>query len=405
MNRKRIIQAAVVCVLLLLLGAYMEYSDHSVDDKNQIIRGSPGSGSRQVELTLDAGDQLKDYAYEVVVPAEVVDEATAGMYFTQAEKEIGETFFAAGEHAEQVMTKVHMKTTYAKGMVKAEWMLDSYEAVNVEGEVQSEKLKKEGELVQATAELTCGKYREAYTFSFRVVLRTLSKKEAILKEIRAALEEQGAQEGNTYLKLPDSAAGVTLQWREKKQHLVGKIFFFEVLVLFLLFGVLIERKRLADAAKKEQMKLDYAEVVSKLLVLLGAGMSLKQAWNGIAAQYMEKRNKKETKERWIYEEMVLTNHEMLDGESERRAYQKFGERVDLGVYQRLIRILLQNLQNGSRGLCSLLEQETYAALEERKAIARKLGEEAGTRMLLPLILMLGIVIAIILVPAMLSFQM
>ena len=117
--------------------------------------------------------------------------------------------------------------------------------------------------------------------------------------------------------------------------------------------------------------------------------------------------------------MIITNHEILDGESERLAYQKFGERVDLGEYQRLIRILihrkqnirlplirilLQNLQTGSRGLCKLLEQESENALEERKALACKLGEEAGTKMLLPLMMMLGIVIAIIMIPAMLSFQ-
>ena len=95
----------------------------------------------------------------------------------------------------------------------------------------------------------------------------------------------------------------------------------------------------------------------------------------------------------------------MDGESVKRAYQKFAERVDVGSYQRLIRILLQNLQTGSRGLCQLLEQEAESALEEKKALARKLGEEAGTRMLMPLMLMLGIVIAIIMVPAMMSFQL
>ena len=52
MRRKKIIEAAVVCILLLLLGAYMEFSDRSMDDKNRIIRGSPGSGRQEVELTL-----------------------------------------------------------------------------------------------------------------------------------------------------------------------------------------------------------------------------------------------------------------------------------------------------------------------------------------------------------------
>lgn len=75
----------------------------------------------------------------------------------------------------------------------------------------------------------------------------------------------------------------------------------------------------------------------------------------------------------------------------------------MNCYNRLIRILIQNLRTGSRGICELLGQEATVALEERKALARKLGEEAGTKMLLPLIMMLGIVIAIIMVPAMQSF--
>ena len=69
MRRKKIIEAAVVCILLLLLGAYMEFSDRSMDDKNRIIRGSPGSGRQEVELTLNAGEKLKNYDYQVSVPA------------------------------------------------------------------------------------------------------------------------------------------------------------------------------------------------------------------------------------------------------------------------------------------------------------------------------------------------
>jgi hypothetical protein len=375
---------------------------------------------------------LKDYDYQISVPAQCIDEKTAQSYFSQAEKEIDETFFPEGEEAAHVTEQVHMKPSYVKGLVKADWTLDQYNAVDVDGTIREDQLDPQGELVQASVALTCEKYREEYTFSFQVYPKVMSQQEKVIHEIAADVEQQSTQEGERYLTLPDQAAGVKLQWKEKKQqstqegeryltlpdqaagvklqwkekkqHLVWKILFFEVLVLFLMAGIVLERKRTADHIKKEQMKLDYAEVVSKLLILLGAGMSLKQAWNRISAQYSDKRQKKQIKERHIYEEMIITNHEILDGESERLAYQKFGERVDLGEYQRLIRILLQNLQTGSRGLCKLLEQESENALEERKALACKLGEEAGTKMLLPLMMMLGIVIAIIMIPAMLSFQ-
>ena len=41
MRRKKIIEASVVCILLLLLGAYMEFSSRSMDDKNR----ETGSGT------------------------------------------------------------------------------------------------------------------------------------------------------------------------------------------------------------------------------------------------------------------------------------------------------------------------------------------------------------------------
>ena len=50
----------------------------------------------------------------------------------------------------------------------------------------------------------------------------------------------------------------------------------------------------------------------------------------------------------------------------------------------------------------LLEQEVSDAFEERKNLAKKSGEEAGTKMLFPMMMMFGIIIVIIMVPAFLS---
>ena len=166
MRRTKIIEAAVVGILLLLLGAYMEFSSRSMDDKNRIIRGSPGSGRQEVELTLNAGEQLKNYDYQVSVPAQCMDEKTAQSYFSRAEKEIDETFFPEGEEAAHVTEQVHMKPSYVKGLVKADWTLDQYNAVDVDGTIREDQLDPKGELVQASVALTCEKYREEYTFSF-----------------------------------------------------------------------------------------------------------------------------------------------------------------------------------------------------------------------------------------------
>jgi len=66
--------------------------------------------------------------------------------------------------------------------------------------------------------------------------------------------------------------------------------------------------------------------------------------------------------------------------------------------------LEQNLKKGTKGLAQMLENESLEAFEERKNIAKRLGEEAGTKLLAPMAIMLIIVMIIVIVPALLSFS-
>jgi hypothetical protein len=404
MDKKKLAEVFAVCVLMLVLAGYVEQSEQVIRDGNKITRPEAGSGTNDVELVLDAGDVLEGYDYTLSVPAVLVTEAEAAEYLAQAKEEIDQTFFADGEDADCVTQTVKMKTSYCSSNVEAEWSLDSYRVVDMDGNICADDLGEEGEIVQADASLTCGEYSEEYVFAFHVYQEVPTAEEQLLKDIGESLSQEEEQEGETLLTLPQEAAGVTLKWSEKKQYLVWKVLFFEIVVIILMRFTMAERKKNERKSQQDQMQLDYADVVCKLLILMGSGMTLKQAWERIAAQYDDKRQKNQIERHYIYEEMLLTCNAIHDGESESAAYRKFADRTDMGSYQRLVRILIQNMKTGSKGLCQLLEQESQTALEERKALARKLGEEAGTKMLLPLMMMLGIVIAIIMVPAMLSFQ-
>ena len=66
-------------------------------------------------------------------------------------------------------------------------------------------------------------------------------------------------------------------------------------------------------------------------------------------------------------------------------------------------MLIQNLQKGSRQLADMLEKESMEAWDERKRKARVLGEAAATKLLVPMILMLLVVMAVIMIPACLAF--
>lgn len=403
MNKKKITEIVIVCVLFLVLAGYVEATEHNIDNQNRVIRASPGGHAQNLELELDAEDVFRDHKYEIQIPAAGVTQDEAKRYFEKAKKEIDETFYAPDDTPERVSHAVTMKSSYVNQTVNAEWTLDDYRYIGTDGEIREENLTGDA-IVQANVLLSCGEYEQQYVFSFMVTKPKLNTVEQLLADIEDAVAAEGKKEGETFFQLPEQVDGITLKWREPKQHLLIKVLFFEIVIVILLYFVVQERARTKEKERQEQMQLDYAEFVNKLLILLGSGMSLKQSLNRISARYLEKRQKRRTKERFLYEELLVTNYEIQDGESERRAYQKFGERTGLSCYHRLVRILIQNLQTGNRGLCELLGQEAQVALEERKALAKKLGEEAGTKMLLPLIMMLGIVIAIIMVPAMQSFS-
>ena len=96
---------------------------------------------------------------------------------------------------------------------------------------------------------------------------------------------------------------------------------------------------------------------------------------------------------------------MQEGIGELRAFENFGERCRLSAYRKLSSLIVQNIRKGAKGMQRLLEEEEWEAFEQRKARARKAGEEAGTKLMLPMIMMLVIVLVILIVPAGLTLNL
>ena len=85
--------------------------------------------------------------------------------------------------------------------------------------------------------------------------------------------------------------------------------------------------------------------MSKLALLLGAGMTLQGAFRKIAGAYGQKRTQNKTAEMPAYEEVLVACRQMESGVGEQRAYEHFGERCGVASYRKLAGILTQNLQN------------------------------------------------------------
>ena len=182
---------------------------------------------------------------------------------------------------------------------------------------------------------------------------------------------------------------------------------FAILFLLMIIGLFAlwesEDKRLRKE-REDQLLRDYPDLVSKITLLLQAGLTLRSAWDRITEDYessKELQRKKET--RYVYEEMRSIRNRLNAGVPEENAYEEFGRNCGNIRYLRLSSLLVQNLKKGTGGLIPLLRKEAAEAFAERKERVKQKGEEAGTRLLIPMAGILVLILAIIMIPAFLSF--
>ncbi len=388
---------------LLVLAFFIEQKGAGLEDGNKIRRSPTGEGTQELSLTMEAETEISNYLYTISVEEERLTEAQKKLYIEAAKKEIDSTFYADGDSAKQVKEQVNLKETYQNNMVSAEWYFDDYEVIDLDGKLLQEEIPENGKLIQARVELECYGYCAEYAFGFQVMPQELTRKERILSNVSKIIAKEQEKENEEYIHLPDEVDGVKISWSKEKEFLVLKILLLEGITIIGMYIGKQEKVKKEKENRAKQLELAYPEMVGKLTVLLGAGMSIRQAWNTIVAQYSRKRMNEIGTRNLVYEEMLITNHEIQDGKSEKIAYQHFSERLGMQLYRRFIRLLIQNMNKGSQNLGEILAQETERAYTERNNYARKLGEEAGTKMLFPMMILLTIVMAIVLVPALLSF--
>ena len=145
------------------------------------------------------------------------------------------------------------------------------------------------------------------------------------------------------------------------------------------------------------MLSDYPELVSKLNVLLCAGLTIHKAFIRILHDYDTSTTNDHS--HFFYKELRICLSQIDNGTSESFAYTELGRRLGLNCYIRLVTLLEQNIKKGTRELRFLLLSEVDAAYEEKKHLVLKLGEEASTKLLLPMMLLFFVILILVMFPA------
>lgn len=356
----------------------------------------PVSGDGEVRQELQVEIEGEKHPFSVVLEEVPWKEDAIQGLLEEALEGIEEIFLKDNTDSLHISSRVSMPSAYRDTPIAIQWYLDSWEYIEPDGNVRNEGLT-EPVAVKVQAVLSLEGQNLTWEREVQVCPFEHPNLEQKLRMLTYQIQE-AQQDRKENLVLPERVAREEIVWYPAKD----RRFLWVLSLTILSLGVTIAGRRQEEEKEQKRrirsMQLDYPDIVSRLSLYMGAGISTRKSW-----ERMLEKDKEEGHA--AYKEMRITLREMQSGVPEALAYERFGMRCQMPAYRKLGTLLSQNLRKGTKNLAEILKEESKEAFEDRKALAKRIGEECESKLLFPMLLMLLTVLILVMYPAVISFQM
>jgi len=147
--------------------------------------------------------------------------------------------------------------------------------------------------------------------------------------------------------------------------------------------------------REEELLRDFPAALSKLTLLINAGMIINDAWIKVS----------ENGNGILFDEMRTTNDQIENGMSQVDALVDFGARCAVPKIKKISSVLAQTLMKGNSELVDYLQVASKDMWEEKKHLVRRQGEKASSKLLIPIGLMFLGILALIGIPMISNMNM
>ncbi len=359
-------------------------------------RGAVGEGEREVHLMAQIGEETEEVYINVL--ERQLTKVELEVLWKECVAQLQELVPGKNESLEQVRSALVLPDRVEGYPFEILWKSSEPTLIGVDGALKAEQYAG-NEQVCLTATLWYGE--QSYEQEFLVGLAPIEQGNVLGRSLQEAIWQQ--DEASCYqeiLPLPGALEGTEITWTLVQEN-NSPIFL--VLTLVATIGVFVLRdKDLHEQTleRKRNLKMAYPAILNKFVLYMGAGMTVRGSFTKIAMDYQKSGKDKQA----AYEELLYSCHELSAGVSEGLVYERFGKRSGLQEYARFAAMLGQNLKKGNSALLGRLREESDKAMLENLQFRKKIGEEAETKLLVPMIMMLGIVMLLVMIPAFTAFE-
>ncbi len=373
----------VVGVMLGILASLNAKNSLLMEENGLLYRGEYPEESKEIQV------MAKREGVEVTLPIEVktrrLTDSEAEEMLDLLEENLSTLILGGNTDLQNVREDLNLLDEYEGFPATVDWKTNSPDMLSSEGKLKEIKNTSQ---IRLTATLNYGEIERRCELDVVVHPPVLSAEEQLRRELQEMLDI-GNEETSTQTEwqLPIEWNGHEIYW----QQVIGDN---GLLICFASLGVSVllyfcSDRDLEDKIRKRRdtLRREYPEIVHKLVLFAEAGMTVRGSFQKMADDY---------------EEIAFSCNELNAGRSETGVYERMGKRIALQEYIRLGTLLSQNLRRGNKALLARLREEADRASEEHLHRARKAGEEAGTKLLVPMVLQLAVVMVMIMVPVFLD---
>ena len=403
-KQKKIIAVEVIFGILLLVFLLIRMV---VSPDDILLSRNPfGQGTKEVQLSLKKDEQKKKITYRLD-EQKLSAEEESRMY-TQFFKKLKKIMMKRNTSLRQVQTSLNLPDTIEGYPFEITYELAEDGYIRLDGSLNEEEQAKlkHGETYRTYILVTAHyrEYRRSKKYEICIAPVQSSPKANVFYKVQQYLKKKEKENRyNRDIKILSEYKDIKITENQENHGGISGI-----VILFVTLGIFIPlhnylKLREEGERCQEQAERDFPVIVHLLTLYMGAGLSFFSAVKRINQSY-QKQKDADNSLKYAFEKMMRMEQQMSNGVSQREACQDWGMQFRTDSYQKLSLILIQSFTKGAREAAMLMEAEEREAFHKRIDKAKKTGEEASTRLLFPMILLLCQVMLLVMYPALTRFQ-
>ncbi|MCR5203402.1 MAG: type II secretion system F family protein [Lachnospiraceae bacterium] len=381
----------VIFYFTLLLGilvlANTDNKGGELKDGYYLEKVQPGEGKKKVKLykTIDNETEI----VTVYVPELYPGDVEANKELNRAEEYIRIHILGENKSVSCIDKPLKLIDSIPDSIVKPRYLTEDNDYINDDGSLNND-FEEDSIDTNLFVELSYMTEVKKVMIQLKIIKKTYSDVDNARKNWNNAIKRSLSKSTDKYVKLPDIIDGKKVTYKNYKENKVKYlclIFIILIILIPVIYKVMEERKY---EKRQKEYKDNYYIIVEKFILYMGAGLSIYDSILRIIKSF-------EGKDRvgFLLKDLKVLKRETDNGISVEKALTEFGLRSKEVCYMKFVSLIVQNMKKGSEDILKLLEIEAKEAFEEKSRLLMKSGEEASTKLLLPMVGMLIIVMVII----------